>query len=54
MSTDHVVVSEEPMQLHCRHCESSYQVNMPCPAPLLVAIIEKFVYMHEDCEGEDD
>ena len=56
MSTHHIkayvvlVKSQKPMMLNCTHCCSLYKIDMPCPAALLAAIIDKFVSMHEDCE----
>lgn len=51
---DHIVMVRNTHTLKCLHCGVTYEMAMPCPAEIFVAILDAFIESHKDCEAPDE
>lgn len=54
MNTDHVVMLRNTSTIKCLHCGMTYDINVPCPSSVFVAILNAYVESHKHCEKPND
>lgn len=52
-NSNHAVAEDNGRRLHCRRCNQSYTVNLPCPLTVYAGILKEFAAIHAHCADKN-